>query len=176
MVRSWQGAAQGSVFTDPRPLYRSGQDGQGSLSAEDLHTKAARALEAAPTRVHPPLWDVPPHPLQHRLWSGLPGPCLSPGHPVSPPWALTSCHSAFKTALLLWSALLTSPLLSSSLPPQGSIPCPVSLGSHFLGCPLLHHTQHSLQGDLWSVLCPLDSGPCAQGPPFPAALHMVGAH
>ena len=127
MVRSWQGAAQGSVFTDPRPLYRARQDGQGSLSAGDLHIKAARALEAASPRVHPPLWEAPLHPLQHRLWSGLPGPCLSPGHPVSPPWALTSCPSALKAALLLSSALLTSPPLSSSLPPQGSAPCPVSL-------------------------------------------------
>ena len=144
VVKSWQGAAQGSMFTDPRPLYRAGQDGQESLSAGDLHTEAARALGTAPLpRVHPPLWEVPLHPLQHRLWSGLPGPCLSPGHPVSPTWALTSCPSAFKASLLLWSARLTSPQLSSSLPPQGSAPCPVSMRSHSLGCPLLHHTQHS---------------------------------
>lgn len=59
-----------------------------------------------------------------------------------PLWALTSCPSALKAALLLWSALLTSPPLSSSLPPQGSAPCPVSPGSH-LGCPPLRHTQRS---------------------------------
>ena len=144
----WSGAGRvllrGACSQTPALFTEQGRMGRSLCQQETsiLRLPGPWGLPPSPEYT-PQLWEVPLHPLQHRLWSGLPGPCLSPGHPVSPTWALTSCPSAFKASLLLWSALLTSPQLSSSLPPQGSAPCPVSMRSHSLGCPLLHHTQHS---------------------------------
>lgn len=112
---------------EPQPSSETGQDGQGSLSTETsiLRLPGPWGLPTPPQECTPHSWEVP-HPLQHRLWSGLPGPCLSPGHPVSPTWALTSCPSAFKASLLLWSALLTSPSSAPASLPREVLPalCP----------------------------------------------------
>ena len=98
-------AAQGSVFTGPALFTEQGRMGGGlwAVPAGDLHTKVTGPWGLPPPRVHPPLWDVPLHPLQHRLWSGLLGPCLSPGHPVSPPLGsdiLPLCPQDCPTALV----------------------------------------------------------------------------
>ena len=126
VVKSWQGAAQGSMFTDPSPLYRAGQDGQGSLSAGDLHTKVIGpwGLPTPPKSAPPTLGGASaPSPAQAVVWPpwtlSVPrSPCLSHLGPD----LLPLCFQGFPIALVSPPHLSPAQLQPPS-PGKCSLPC-----------------------------------------------------
>ena len=149
-------AAQGSVFTGPALFTEQGRMGGGlwAVPAGDLHTKVTGPWGLPPPRVHPPLWDVPLHPLQHRLWSGLLGPCLSPGHPVSPPLGsdiLPLCPLGCPTALVSPPHLSPAQLQPPS-PGKCSLPCVPGVTSQAVPSFIIPSTADKLTSGQYSLL------------------------